>query len=194
MESIRDASLSDAERILEIYDYYVRNTAISFEWSAPSIDEFRSRMSHTMERYPYLVILRDDRVEGFAYAGVFKGRKSYDWSCEVSIYVDHSLLKRGMGCMLYKALEERLRKMGILNLYACIAYPETEDEYLTRNSAGFHAHLGYKTVGTFHRCAYKFGRWYHMIWMEKMIGEHLDHQPPVQNSKAESSVGGAERG
>lgn len=62
--------------------------------------------------------------------------------------------------------------MGFLNLYACIGYPEEEDEYLTRNSAEFHAHLGFRKVGEFHLCGYKFGRWYHMIWMEKLVGEH----------------------
>ncbi len=61
---------------------------------------------------------------------------------------------------------------NILNLYACIGYPEQEDEYLTTNSADFHSHLGFVKVGEFHQCGYKFGRWYHMIWMEKIIGEH----------------------
>jgi phosphinothricin acetyltransferase len=62
---------------------------------------------------------------------------------------------------------------------ACIGYPEVEDEYLTRNSAQFHEHLGYKLVGEFHKCGYKFSRWYNMIWMEKMIGDHLDDQPQI---------------
>ena len=65
----------------------------------------------------------------------------------------------------------RTYNMGILNLYACIGYPEYEDEYLTTNSADFHTHLGFVKVGEFHKCGYKFGRWYNMIWMEKMIGE-----------------------
>lgn len=43
--------------------------------------------------------------------------------------------------------------MGILNLYACIGYIDKEDEYLNHNSADFHAHLGYKTVGTFKNAA-----------------------------------------
>ena len=54
--------------------------------------------------------------------------------------------------------------MGILNLYACIGYPQVEDEYLTKNSAEFHAHLGFELVGTFHNCGYKFDRWYDMVW------------------------------
>ena len=55
-----------------------------------------------------------------------------------------------------------------------------EDASLTRNSARFHAHLGFALVGTFHNCGYKFGRWYDMVWMEKIIGEHRPDQPPVQ--------------
>ena len=62
---------------------------------------------------------------------------------------------------------------NILNLNACIVYPKVDDEYLTKNSAKFHEHLGFKYVGEFHDCAYKFGRWYNMIWMEKSIGEHM---------------------
>ena len=185
---IRKAELSDAERLLEIYDYYVRNTAITFEYDTPSPDAFRSRIEQTIKRYPYLVILRDGLIEGYAYAGPFVGRAAYDWSCEVTIYLDHKSLKFGMGRMLYEALEAELRKMGILNLYACIAYPETADEYLSANSADFHAHLGFVKTGEFHKCGYKFGRWYHMIWMEKIIGKHEDQQPPVRRYDARAVI------
>ena len=75
--------------------------------------------------------------------------------------------------VLYEALENELQKRGFLNLYACIAVPIVPDEYLTGNSESFHRHMGYQKVGEFHKCAYKFGRWYSMIWMEKMIGEHI---------------------
>lgn len=134
------------------------------------------RIRNIMKRYPYIVIERDGKVQGYAYAGPFHSRAAYGWSCEMTIYLDHSMRKSGLGRQIYEALEERLRKMGILNLYACIGYPETEDEYLNRNSAEFHEHLGYTKVGEFHKCGYKFGRWYDMIYMEKIIGEHL---PPA---------------
>ncbi len=172
MTEIRTARTEDAERLLEIYDYYVRNTAISFEYETPSLEEFRGRMEHTLRSYPYLVIVRDGRIEGYAYAGPFKSRAAYDRSCEISIYLDRDARRCGLGRKLSEALEAALKERGILNVYGCIAYPETEDEYLTTNSADYHAHLGYRIVGTFHKCAYKFGRWYNMIWMEKMIGEH----------------------
>lgn len=179
MVTVRKAALADAERILEIYDYYVKNTAITFEYDTPSIEEFKERMKRTMSRYPYLVIETDNIIQGYAYAGPFIDRAAYDWSCEMTVYLDHNVRKSGMGRRIYEALEADLRKMGILNLYACIAYPKVNDEYLTTNSAEFHAHLGFAKVGEFCKCGYKFNRWYNMIWMEKMIGEHRDNQPPV---------------
>ena len=180
MIEIRTAETADAGRLLEIYDYYVSNTAISFEYETPSLDEFRERMEHTIEKYPYLVLVRDGIIEGYAYAGPFKGRAAYGWSSEISIYLDHNVQKCGLGRMLSEALEEALKKMGILNIYGCIAYPEKDDEYLTTNSADYHAHLGFVKVGEFRQCAYKFGRWYNMIWMEKTIGEHVDEPDPVR--------------
>ena len=179
MTAIRNAGMEDAERILEIYAHYVKNTAITFEYEVPTLDEFQNRIKNTRKRYPYLVIERDGAIQGYAYAGPFVGRAAYDWSCETTIYLAPAAQKCGMGRKIYEALEDRLREMGILNLYACIGYPEQEDEYLSRNSADFHAHLGFKKVGEFHKCGYKFGRWYNMIWMEKIIGEHQAEALPV---------------
>ena len=178
---VRDANLEDVKRILEIYDYYVKNTAITFEYVTPTLEEFEMRMKKIMQRYPYLVIERNGRIEGYAYAGTFIDRAAYDWSCETTIYLDYNAKKCGLGRQLYEVLENALKEMGILNLYACIGYPEAEDEYLTNNSAEFHAHLGYKKVGEFHKCGYKFGRWYHMVWMEKIIGYHGMKQNVIQS-------------
>ena len=170
--AIRSAALSDAKRLLEIYAYYVRETAVSFEYDVPSLSEFETRMRNTLKNYPYLVIEVNGRIAGYAYAGPFVGRQAYDRSCELSIYLDRTACKHGLGRRLYEAMESELKKRGFLNLYASIAYPESEDEFLTRNSADFHAHMGFSEVGRFHKCGHKFGRWYDMIWMEKIIGDH----------------------
>ena len=169
---IRDAMLEDAEAILDIYSYYIENTAITFEYDLPSIEEFRERISNTKKKYPYLVIVDNGKIMGYAYAGAFGVRAAYAWSAEISIYIAQNVRKCGYGRKLYEALEHELARMGILNLYACIAYPVVNDKYLTKNSAEFHAYLGFKQVGLFEKCGYKFGNWYHMIWMEKIIGEH----------------------
>lgn len=181
MLTFRNATLADAARILEIYRYYVEKTAISFEWTVPSLAEFQQRMQKTMQKYPYIVAVTDGKIIGYSYVSSFIGREAYDWSVEMTIYLDAKVLHHGAGKKLYRVMEVILKHMNILNLNACIGYPKNEDEYLTQNSAGFHRHLGYHLVGTFHNSGYKFGRWYDMIWMEKMLGEHPAQPKPVIN-------------
>lgn len=171
--TIRSAISNDAESLVNIYKYYVENTAISFEYETPSIVEFKNRIAHTLENYPYLVAEQDGKIIGYAYASQFHERAAYSRCAEVSIYVDKETRKCGVGKILYTELEKKLKEMGILNLYACIAWTDKKDEYLDNNSTEFHAHLGYEEIGKFHECGYKFERWYDMIWMEKMIGNHI---------------------
>ncbi len=169
---IRTVTVDDAEQLLAIYSYYVENTAITFEYVPPTLAEFKDRIFNTLKKYPYLCILKEGTILGYAYAGPFHTRAAYQWTAELTIYLAPGARKCGLGRMLYDTLESRLREMGILNLYACIGYPRTEDEYLTQNSSQFHEHMGYTIVGEFHNCGYKYGRWYDMIYMEKIIGEH----------------------
>ena len=179
--TIRSAALSDAPRLLEIYGWYVEHTAISFEYETPSLAEFTQRIAHTLERYPYLVAERGGRVLGYAYAGPFAGRRAYDWASALSIYLDRSARGGGIGRRLYEAMEDALRKMGVQNLYACITWTDAEDEHLTHASPAFHSALGFTLAGKFRKCGYKFGRWYDMIWMEKLIGSHAVPQPDIRS-------------
>lgn len=179
--SIRIATEADAPALAAIYAPYVRETAITFEYEPPSEDEFAARMRSTLAFYPYFVAELEGLPVGYAYAGAFKGRPAYDWAVETSIYVAQGYPGRGVGRALHDALEDALRRQGILNMYACIAVPSgEEDETLTRNSERFHAHMGYRLVGEFELCGHKGGRWYNMVWMEKMLGEHRADQPPVK--------------
>ena len=235
--TFRVARPEDAAALLAIYAPYVEETAITFEYEVPDIEEFRARIAHTLATYPYIVAVEaqeanagagrvdgtpvscldraeanagtayvdgtlassaptsgadevieahrtSERIIGYAYVGRLHERAAYDWTVETSIYVDRSARKHGLGRQLYERLEAILRAMNIISVNACIAYPGTmntaadsgvdigEDPYLNTNSTDFHAHLGYQLVGHFHACAYKFDRWYDMIWMEKWIAPH----------------------
>ena len=248
--TFRVARPEDAEALLAIYAPYVEETAITFEYEVPDIEEFRGRIAHTLATYPYIVAVEgqpanagagrvdgapvsstsasgadaagahrtSEHIIGYAYVGRLHARAAYDWAVETSIYVDRSARKHGLGRQLYERLEAILRAMNIISVNACIAYPGTmnpavdvataadrlqdahigigdpntadrarkdpregsadsgvdigEDPYLNTNSPDFHAHLGYQLVGHFHACAYKFDRWYDMIWMEKWIAPH----------------------
>lgn len=177
---IRLATEADAPALAEIYRPYVLDTAITFEYVPPTAAEFAERMRGIMPQYPYLVAECGGVPVGYAYASTFKGRPAYDWAVETSIYVASGHVGSGVGRALHDALARALRAQGILNMYACIAVPAgADDATLTRNSQQFHAHLGYRLVGEFEQCGYKGGRWYNMVWMEKMLGEHLPDQPAV---------------
>ena len=178
--TIRIASPSDAPELLAIYAPYITKTAISFEYDVPSVEEFADRIRTTLEKYPYLAAESDGHIVGYCYVSILHGRQAYDWSVETSIYVEQNCKHLGIGRKLHDALEQALSAMGILNLYACIAFPIGEDPYLTEDSVHFHEHMGYEHTAHFHKCGYKFNRWYDIVWMEKTIGKHLECQPAVK--------------
>lgn len=177
---LRTARPSDAARLVEIYAPYVTDTAITFEYEVPSVEEFRSRIEKTLEKYPYIVAEQNGRILGYTYASAFARRAAYNWSVELSIYLDMEIRRQGIGGRLYQAMEEILKEMHILNMNACISWPKAEDEYLTKNSVQFHEHMGFRLTGEFHDSGYKFGRWYNVVWMEKMIGDHPENPKPVR--------------
>ena len=166
---LRAASLKDAEAMLEIYRPYVETTAISFEWESPSLEVFREKIKNLLPKYPCLAAEREGEIVGYAYTAPYIARRAYDWTAEATIYIRADQRGKGLGRRLYTALERISELQGIRRLYVCVAVPAAEDEYLTRNSADFHEHIGFRRIGTFRDCGYKFGNWYDMIWMEKIL-------------------------
>ncbi|MBQ0072688.1 MAG: N-acetyltransferase [Prevotella sp.] len=170
--TIRPVTPDDAKALLAVYAPYVTETAITFEYDAPSEEEFRERIIGITSKFPYLMAEENGKVLGYTYANTFRTRPAYKHCVETTIYIDKSQRHRGIGRTLYAELEKQLKAMGILNLNASITTTDFPDEHLTPASELFHKSLGYTKVAHFHKCGYKYGRWYDMIWMEKMIGEH----------------------
>ena len=138
---IRVAVLEDTTQLLHIYEPYVRETAITFEYQVPTVEEFSQRIQK--------VLVKQDKK------------------------------KCGIGKRLYHALEQILKLQGFLNMNACIAFTPKPDDHLTNDSVRFHEHMGYRLVGQFYQCGYKFHHWYDMVWMEKHIGSHDNIIDPI---------------
>ena len=174
------AGSADAADIAAIYAPYVQDTAITFEYEAPGAQEMAERIERISATHPWLVA-RDatGTALGYAYASPYYGRAAYAWCAETSIYVDRRARGRGVGSTLYQELERTLSAQGILNLYACIATTSTPDAHLDNGSVAFHERRGYREIGHFPNCGYKFGRWYDTVWMERDLGEHNLPQPDV---------------
>lgn len=171
-QQIRLATIEDVPRILEIYSYYVEETNVSFEYVAPTIEEFTQRYLDIIAKYPYLVMEVNDIVVGYAYATTFKGRMAYSWDVEATIYFHKDCKGGGKGRALYTELERYLKQQNIVNLYACVTHPYCE-------SVIFHEKMGYEKVAHFHKCGYKFNKWHDMVWLAKSIGEHTDTMKDV---------------
>ncbi|KHD45944.1 N-acetyltransferase family protein [Streptococcus hongkongensis] len=178
---IRQARLEDTPILLSIYQPYVEQTAITFDYQLPSLEEFRERMLAIQSFYPYLVIEKDGQILGYAYGSAFHEREAYAWSAEVTIYLSQSARGQGWGQKLYQELECLLEQMGVLNLNACIAWIKESSPYLNNGSQAFHQKLGYHVVGHFTNSGYKFDTWFDMIWMEKIIGQHTNHPPKIKS-------------
>ena len=178
---IRYAQESDMSALLAIYQPYVENTAITFEYELPSLTEFYQRWQSIASFYPYLVAEEAGEILGYAYAATFNVRPAYAWSVETTIYLAEKARGLGIGSALYNQLENDLQMMGITNVNACIAQPRGDSPYLTNASRRFHEKQGFSLVGTFHQSGYKFQEWFDMVWMEKMIAPHQRMMPAVES-------------
>ena len=109
---IRVASEDDAEELLAIYAPYVIKTAITFEYEVPTLKEFRGRIRHTLQKYPYLVAEQNGKILGYAYVGPFHDRAAYEWAVETSIYCRGKSAPLWCGRKLNRALEAVVRGYG----------------------------------------------------------------------------------
>lgn len=164
MIKLRLASPSDGEALARIYAYYVEETGVSFEYDAPSGEEFSRRIAHKMKKYPYIVAERDGRPIGYAYASEFRERAAYGWDAELSVYLDRCERRNGVGRMLYTALTELLKRQNFVNLYAIITLPHDESE-------AFHSKMGFEKLCEVDRVGYKKGKWYGLTWYRLVLCE-----------------------
>ena len=160
--NIRLATPSDAATLLAIYAPYVENTAITFEYEVPTIEDFTNRIAKTLGKYPYLVAEEDGVVLGYAYASTYYARAAYDWAVELSVYVSQDARGKRVGTRLYDALEERLEQMGYIHFLACISLPNEA-------SLALHRKRGYQQVAHFPKIGYKFECWHDIVWLQKSL-------------------------
>ena len=161
---IRTVQLDDAEAILKVYAPFITDTCISFEYVVPSVEEFVQRIASISAEYPYIVLEEDGEIVGYAYSHRYLERVAYSWDVEVTIYLAPKVQGKGLGVILYDALEKLMTLQNIKNLYSCI----TGDNV---HSIEMHRSMGYELIGTFPKAGFKHNRWLDVVWMAKAIGE-----------------------
>jgi phosphinothricin acetyltransferase len=169
--TVRDATTGDAAGCAAIYAPYVSETATSFELVPPSEAEMADRIAAALASHAWVVAEDAGSVVGYAYAGPYKAREAYRWSCEVSVYLVRGRRRTGAGRALYAALFERLAARGYRTVVAGMTLPNDA-------SVGLHRALGFEPVGTYRRIGFKLGRWHDVAWTQRSITEGDD--PPEE--------------
>ena len=177
MAVIRLADEADAGAMLAIYAPYVRDTAISFETEPPSEEEFQGRVRATLEVGLWLLCEAGGSVLGYAYAGRFHARHAYQWTVEVTAYVNADHHRKGVGLGLYTSLLGCLALQGFRRAVGVIALPNPA-------SVGLHERMGFAPAGVLRAVGYKHGRWHDVGWWQRVLGEHDPSPAPPRPPEA----------
>lgn len=167
---LREASVNDANGILQIYSPYVRETVITFEYDVPTTETMQERIRQ-YSQLGFYVFEKDDEILGYAYASKHRDRAAYQWCCEVSVYVDSRYHGHGIATLLYRQLIQTLKSKGYIHAYAGITLPNTK-------SVAFHHGLGFKSIGIYPRIGFKMGGWYDVEWMGLELSTPPDNPLP----------------
>jgi L-amino acid N-acyltransferase YncA len=160
--NIRRVKTDDASHIIEIYNWYILNTTITFETEPVTLDEMKNRIKDKLSNYDWLVGEIDNKIIGYAYYGSFRPRAAYKHTVESTIYLSKDYKGKGLGNELYTHLIESAKRKGFREILGVIALPNPE-------SMGFHRKKGFIDVGTMKNIGYKFGRYIDVALLQKSL-------------------------
>ncbi|MDU1889683.1 MAG: GNAT family N-acetyltransferase [Dysgonomonas sp.] len=149
---IRDVTLADAKRIADIYNYYIKETVITFEYDEIDESEMQSRILKIQKKgFPFFIYEADNKIIGYAYLSNWRERIAYDITLETSVYLDNKYTGNGIGSILYQELINRAQKINIHSLIGVVSLPNDQ-------SIKLHQKFNFKLVGNFKESGIKFDR------------------------------------
>ena len=159
---IRPVKSNDAMAICSIYNYYIKETVISFEETPISIKEMESRIRDISTTYPWLVWEEEGKLIGYAYVNKWKERSAYGFSVEDSIYLKQGYEHKGIGRKLLTRILDEVKKTNIHAVIAGITLPNEQSVLL-------HEKLGFKKVAQFDEVGFKCDRWLDVGYWELIL-------------------------
>lgn len=160
--NIRTAALEDAAEIAEIYNYYIANSHATFETEPIYRGEMENRMSDGFgKNYPFLVCEDEGRIVGYAYGRMFRPRRAYLHSIEISVYIKNEFGGKGIGTLLYQKLFPEILERDFHAVIAGISLPNEA-------SIRLHEKFGMEKVAHFREVGYKFDRWIDVAYWERL--------------------------
>ncbi|MDB2076083.1 GNAT family N-acetyltransferase [Clostridium paraputrificum] len=159
---IREVKLSDAKAIVDIYNYYILNTNITFEEKQLTVDDMEERIIEKTAKHPWIVYERDGQVIGYAYLSGWHSRSAYRYSNEASIYLDSNEKGHGIGKELFGQLLEVSKCYGVHTIVSGITIPNTE-------SISLHEKFGFKKIAEFEEIGFKNNKWLNVGYWQKLL-------------------------
>jgi phosphinothricin acetyltransferase len=159
---IRPVVPEDAAAVCGIYNYYIENTAATFEEDPVPVSVMESRIKAVTAKHPWIIYEEAGETLGYAYIHSWHERSAYRFTVEDSIYLKRGKTGRGIGKALLARLLEEARKPDVHALMSVITVPNEA-------STGLHEKFGFRQVGCFTEVGYKFGRrldvgYWELIW------------------------------
>ena len=159
---IREVKLSDAKAIVDIYNYYILNTNITFEEKQLTVDDMEERIIEKTAKHPWIVYERDGQVIGYAYLSGWHSRSDYRYSNEASIYLDSNEKGHGIGKELFGQLLEVSKCYGVHTIVSGITIPNKE-------SISLHEKFGFKKIAEFEEIGFKNNKWLNVGYWQKLL-------------------------
>lgn len=159
---VRDATASDLEAINDIYNHYVLTCTCTYQTEPETMDARQAWFANHGPNHPVTVAVDGDRIVGWGSLSRFHARAAYSRSVENSVYVDHRQQRRGIGRLLLADLINRAKRLGHHTIIAGIDAEQIP-------SVGLHHALGFEKVALLNEVGFKFERWLHVIYMQKML-------------------------
>ena len=161
---IRPAGPDDLAELLDIYNHYVRETAITFDIEPLTQRAWRAWFGKFGETGPHRLLVAADSAGGqllaYAYTSQFRAKPAYDPSVEVTVYTAPGEAGKGLATALYRALFVAIAREDVHRAYAAIVTPNPASEAL-------HVRFGFRQVGVLSQVGRKFGRYHDVGWWEK---------------------------
>ena len=160
---IRPYKLHDSNAILEIINYNILNSTAIYDYNERTIETLISTFTDKLEKgFPIITATLENKVVGFGYYSEFRFRDGYKFTVEHSVYVGNDFHGNGIGKQL---LQELINLAIKQKLHTMIAVIDSENQ----SSVEFHEKFGFKTVAVLKETGFKFDRWLHSVFMQKML-------------------------
>ena len=159
---IRPLHINDAQELLDIYNYYVLNTTVTFDIEALTIEIFREKLNQINEDYPIIVFEENNEILGYAYGSRFRPKPAYNFVVESTVYVKHTKHGKQIGTKLYAELIRLLKETNLHTVLGVLTIPNEA-------SIKLHEKFGYEQVANLKEVGLKFGEWQNVgIWQLKL--------------------------